>query len=297
MQLNYNIVEHRSQEIFSKKRSMILQRIAERIQLKNKLFKYYETAIENENQKKYLKDCGTFLEIDTKDRIIKANFCKNRLCPICNYRKSIKTWAKITKRVNEIDYKYIFITLTIKNVIAENLNKSIDDMMIALKKLTNRRQWKRIIKGYIRGLEITYNATDKSYHPHFHVLCAVPTDYYSSTNEDYISFRTLQKMWKESTNADYNINVFIEPITEKENAVAEVAKYAVKIADVLSSKIDFDRVQAMKTIAFAIRNRRLIGTAGVLKMNNIDEEVIDECKGNNTTRYIWSGNGFSQLKI
>ena len=32
----------------------------------------------------------------------------------------------------------------------------------------------RINKGYIAKLEITYNAEEDTYHPHYHVLMAVP---------------------------------------------------------------------------------------------------------------------------
>ncbi len=74
--------------------------------------------------KKYYRvlDCSTFLEwryyVESKEKkLINANFCKVRLCPMCAWRRSLKTFGQVSKVMDYVeenyDYKYIFLTLTV----------------------------------------------------------------------------------------------------------------------------------------------------------------------------------------
>lgn len=244
-----------------------LQKIIDKMQIKDSLIKYYKPVIQSPIQFKAISECGSFLEIDKEMHIYKANFCRNRMCPVCNMRKSQKQWLLINNYVEGIvnQYDFIFITLTVKNCAAEMLSKTLDQLSHALQKLVKLRKWKRAIKGYIRGTEITFNSTEHTYHPHIHMICAVSKDYF--VNPDlYISQQELKQWWENANNILYHSQVHIEKIDEKErtNAIAEVSKYALKMADLLCSKdVDSDRIKYTKILYDTVRNRRLMSTAGI----------------------------------
>ena len=254
----------------------IINDIRQRMIYKENMIPYYHAIMMSDNQKKYIKECGNYLVLQN-NKIIKANFCKNRICPVCNLRKSRKIWGKIYNHILTLsNIKYVLITLTVKNCSMETITSTLDDLMESFKRLTNRKSWKRAILGYIRGTEITYNSSSHTYHPHIHCLCAVDEDRYYPKSDIYISHEKLKQMWEESANLDYSVQVDIRLVKEQESAVAEVAKYAVKMADILKENKSRDRLFAVKTLYHALYNRRLMSSAGILKLRKLDDiNMID----------------------
>lgn len=268
--------------ITNTKIDVVLNRITEKIQLRNSILPYVKKAIlnqkngktETENNEIFnrLKECGKqlWIEEDT-GRIGLANFCKNRLCPVCNYRKSTKQWGKIYNIVDKHNgnYNYMLITLTVRNCNKEDLKSTIDDILSSLHRITNRKKWKRAIKGYVRGLEITYNSDLDSFHPHIHMLCAVDKDYLYNADK-YITAQELTQDWKESAKLDYRPSTDIRMVDDNKKAVAEVAKYSLKMADILQKgTINSKRAKAVETLYNAIQNRRLNAMAGCFRIKNI----------------------------
>lgn len=270
-----------------------LERIAERISLRNSILPYVKKAIINQDNGKTieenteifnrLSECGLDIWIDNESgKIGTANFCKNRLCPVCNYRKSNKQWGKLYSVVesHKGKYKYLLITLTVENCKHEELSATIDDMLNSLHRFCNRKKWKRAVKGFARGLEITYNHTADTFHPHFHLLCAVEQDYFFNPDL-YISASELTECWKLSANLNYRPSTDIRVVDNDKKAVAEVAKYALKMAEILqANNINSKRAKAVETLYTAIRSRRLNSLAGCFRLNNkinsLDDIELDE---------------------
>ncbi|MDM6196059.1 protein rep, partial [Staphylococcus aureus] len=75
------------------------------------------------------------------------------------------------------DKQFIFLTLTTPNVTVEHLEDEIKNYNESFRRLSNRKHFKSIAKGYVRKLEITYNKKRDDYNPHFHVLIAVNKSY------------------------------------------------------------------------------------------------------------------------
>ena len=96
-----------------------------------------------------------------KRKLMQANSCNNRFCPMCAYRKARKDGLKhmIMMKKLKLDKKYsfIFLTLTAPSVSGERLRDEIDDYAASFKRLTKLKEFQAINKGYIRKLEITYN--------------------------------------------------------------------------------------------------------------------------------------------
>jgi plasmid rolling circle replication initiator protein Rep len=245
-------------------------------------------------------NCGSVLVFkvysDNSKKLMKAYFCQNRLCPMCNWRRSnalkreIETIVKTSKSQYEITnqgYKmdFIFLTMNCKNVEGIALSDQITHLMKSFQRLTQLADVKKIAIGTVRVLEITRNKNTRSksfgtYHPHFHVLIGVDDSYFKG--KDYISQSKWIKLWRQSLRVDYDPGVNIQKVKPKrkdqtiESAVVETAKYTVKDTDyIVDSHKETD--EAVATLSDALRNRRLIAYGGLfmivkklLKLNDSD---------------------------
>lgn len=188
--------------------------------------------------------CATILTYEN-NRLIDANFCRDRLCPMCNWRRGMKAFMQMNEvmEVIENDYQFLFLTLTVPNCSGAELNKTIDDLLKSFKKLTNYKKFKVATKGYFRALEITHdtepkittkmyygkkhkfyqkngwtigdpNPTFDTYHPHFHVILAMDKKYF--TNGDYITQAEFRNMWQRATKNPNITQVYITKIRSDE---------------------------------------------------------------------------------
>ena len=298
--------------IISQKSQTILKRIEERAVYKNKLLPYIKKIYDGDygddkiitkSENKYInfENCATDLWIDEETgQITEANFCKQRLCPVCNYRRSTMLWHKVSNVISDIQNEKLLITLTVKNCTGDNLKATIDGILESFHRLTSRRMWKRNIVGFIRGLEITYNSQKDTFHPHIHILAVASENYFK---EDYIDVHTLRKWWTESARLDYYVQVDIRKIKTTDKAVAEVVKYAVKMADILQQDADEKRLRATQTLASCIVGRRLISTGGLIKklakQKNIciDDEIDLSEKRENSAYYHLENGKYTKKNI
>lgn len=243
--------------------------------------------------------CGSFLGFDYFNddsvRLVNANFCKDSLCAMCAWRKSLKLSNQVYKCVSSIkdNYKFVFVTLTVKNCSADKLSSTIKLLNKSYTKLMRRKRM-GFVKGAFKALEITYNNKDKSFHPHLHAIWVVSKKYFSS--DDYLSTSELVKLWKKSLGIDYNPICYVERIRRKNkkknalsSAVSEVAKYPVKASDFLK----FDEKTnnfVVETLSVALTNVKTFQFYGILSdirkklsLSDDDDDLIhiDEDKTNN----------------
>lgn len=269
-----------------------------------------------------LRACGKFLLFDVDEnnnkRLVSANSCRVRLCSLCAWRRSLKCFhdtMQIVQYMQENDPKaYIFVTLTVKNCVAEKLSETLDLLFSAVKRLYERKEIKSAWKGCVRNLEVTHNcdvdsADYDTYHPHFHMLVAVNKSYFKS--RDYISRDKLRRLWKECLRVDYLPQVDIRACKGSDaHAVAECSKYATKASDYLIFE-DWDlTVDTVRTLDKALANRRLVNYSGVmrdvkrlLKISDVDDDNVDltrvsDCDSNFSVKqkqemYFWHS-GYSQ---
>lgn len=220
-----------------------------------------------ENQLARWNDCSTQLWVRLDNTVSAVNSCKNRMCCICNWRNARKkysiTYQAMTEIEKEYQYRYLFLTLTVKNTDAENLKKTVDDMMEGINRMQSTKKWKNTVRGYVRNMEITYNPQTSEYHPHYHYILAVDKDYFGNENI-YLSTYDWRTLWERSLRLDYVSIVHIETIQEGDNlahAVAEVSKYAVKMAKL----VDQDQPQAVRVLMRTLHRRRLLAYGGIYK--------------------------------
>jgi len=248
--------------------------------------------------------CGSYLEFfecnQGHKKLSKAYFCKDRLCPICNWRRTLM----MQKQMHDIlevalnrksNMKFIFLTLTVKNCFGFELSEEITKLMIGFNKLFKYQKVSKSVIGYFRTLEITRNNNFRSkfygtYHPHFHVLISVEENYFYS-NDLYITKTEWWNLWKKALKIDYEPNINIRVVKSKEfstndfelnsdakiaykKAVVETAKYTVKDSDYILDNLE-NTDEIVKDLSFSLKNRRLFGTAGLFKEIKQELKLID----------------------
>lgn len=249
-------------------------------------------------KKSYMvRECGSYLEfrryIESGDfKLNGANFCKDRLCPMCAWRRSLKIFGQtskvMNKALNDKDYRFLFLTLTCKNVYGEELSSTLDELFKSFKKMMERKQVKSIVKGWFRGFEVTHNIDKKSkdydtYHPHFHIIIMVNKSYFTDKRY-YISQDNWTNLWKESLGVNYipivNIKAFKTGTkTQTCKSVAESAKYTVKDNDYLIEDNEELTDSAVMILSRALKSRRLIAFGGELRKIHKELNLDDAEKG------------------
>lgn len=227
-----------------------------------------------------LEHCGdtlTFLQnAEGKKKLKSANFCRLRLCPMCQWRRSLKMFSqvkKITDKILENDKstRFIFGTFTIKNTDAENLETCINTLNKKFKYLVDQKKTfapakklKQNLLGYLKAVEVTYNTKDKTYHPHLHVIFAVKSTFFKNSS-NYMTKKEWINLWQQALGVDYKPQTDIRAIKSgTAKAVAEVAKYPVKTAPILSLPDD-EAVEVLKTLTLSLNKKRFVSYGGIFK--------------------------------
>lgn len=201
--------------------------------------------------------CAEVLEftkaIDTNDLTLKcAWFCKNKLCSLCNWRRSMKysyQAQEIVKKAIELypNGRFLFLTLTVKNIDAKDLNSSLSELTKSFDRLFRRAKIQKNLLGFLRSTEVTRNQETGLYHPHIHVLLFVKSTYFKG-EENYISQEEWTGLWKQSAKLNYVPVVDVRAVKPKNKtkntkdgligAILETAKYPTKPIDILGETED-----------------------------------------------------------
>ena len=237
-----------------------------------------------------VEECGTLLSFKKIDeelkKLFKANFCKDRLCPMCTWRRSMKIFGQVSKvmdrALEDKEYRFLFLTLTVKNCAGEELSNEIDRMFKSLELLFKRKEVKGIVIGYFRGLEVTYNEECDTYHPHFHIILMVNKSYFTQSVQ-YISQKKWTELWKDCLKVDYTpiVNVKAFKTASKEQtrkSICEVAKYTVKDNDYLFKDIEMTD-NTVYILNNALKGRRLIAFGKEFRKIHKELNLDDAEKG------------------
>ena len=230
----------------------------------------------NDSYKKAVKarNCGSYIEMreynDEHLELHNANFCKARLCPMCNWRLSIKRFlnlSAVTDVAKSDGFELLFLTLTAKNIPGESLKAEIKHYFDAWKYLATKNPlFKKSIHGWFRALEVTYNEEDDTYHPHLHIVLAVKSTYFKHSSY-YITQKKWAELWANALKIDYAPIVHIQKTYSKKNSSPEqeVSKYTVKDSDYLRNGDLKLSAKIVDVLDSALRGVRLIAYGGVFK--------------------------------
>lgn len=243
-------------------------------------------------------NCGSNLKfvVDSlgNHKLIGADFCKIRMCPGCQRRRSVKVYHSILKVASEMrrrnpSIEFLFLTLSRSNVDGESLSGEVTELLESWKRLSRRSEFKRISKGWFRSLEVTYSKHHQNYNPHIHALIAVPSYYFSG--KTYIKHSRWLELWRESMRDKSIMNIDVRKVkpnpkrkdsTDIAASAAEVAKYASKPGDYLKKRYGSDGEyyvvtgHILLTISDALKGRRLQQVGGDFKLIKSELQLEDE---------------------
>lgn len=298
-----------------------------------KLFESYE-RLGYERKAERLHTCGSWLEFahgidletmtyDSKGTLKVANFCHDRLCPMCAWRRTFKIFAQISKIMDRLgnQYRYIFLTLTVPNCDPDKLEKTLQRLFKAWHRLFNKSRIKRSCRGYFRSLEVTRNPDTGQYHPHFHAIIAVDPDYF--TTKKYIKRDEWLQLWRDLYDDQTITQVDVRAARPKDvketvsasvgfgSAVAEISKYTVKLTDLIQDDPELtDKI--VSELATSLNQHRLTALGGVfaktakaLKLDDMEDgdllHVDDEIMGSEIWelifKYGWSAGAYSLASV
>lgn len=214
-------------------------------------------------------------------RLVYANSCKVRLCPACAWRRSLKIF-KVNKEIfnyiksKEKTAKFIFLTLTLKNCYADELEQTIDLMLNAFNKMTRRKVIKQAWRGYIRTLEINYTQESNTFHPHLHILILTSKNYFNKGI--YLKTEDYANLFGEICGVNYTPITYVELANKK--SLAEISKYCTKFSNIfkINNQKTFDYVVQILDTAF--NNRRTISYGflfkDIKKQLKLSDEITDK---------------------
>jgi plasmid rolling circle replication initiator protein Rep len=226
--------------------------------------------------------CSEFLEFglaSDDDETLKlklraARFCRVRHCPVCQWRRSLMWKAKAYKVLPRIvesypKHRWLFLTLTQKNVSIVELKQTLIGMNRAYQRLSQLKAFPAV--GWIRSTEVTKGKDGKA-HPHFHCLLMVQPGYFAGKN--YIKQTEWVEMWRKSLRADYSPVLDVQAVKSGEqpsDLVPELLKYCTKESDLISDREWFLELTRQ------MHKMKCVTTGGVLKeyLKELEQEPED----------------------
>ncbi len=280
---------------------------------------------EYNNYSQNIRYCAThlrFKKIEITDEILgrsrikllleAANFCRNRFCVTCQWRRSRRWHGKVLKRMPIIleaypNHRWLSMVLGIRNCHPRFLRREINHMNKALKQLfgigggygkrtSPGKYFYPIIEGYICTTEVT-RGKDNSCHPHFHILLLVKPEYFEKESGLYIPQQSseeyenpgLVELWQEALEVSYRPTAHVKAVCRDDlsRQVCQVLKYNTKPSSVWYQesvdvnglhRVGFEETQEwLVEVTRQVYKARFIKTGGCVKklLRGLESEPED----------------------
>lgn len=206
---------------------------------------------------------------ELKPRLKSTFFCRVRLCPVCQWRRTLRHQAKFFQVIPKVielfpTYRFIFLTITVRNCPLEDLRDQMKAMNTAWAKMSREQcKWWPAV-GWVRSTEVT-RGKDGLAHPHFHAILMVPSGYFKN---GYLSQSAWTEKWQKAMKLDYTPIVNVKAVKgrpgESDNegmarALCETLKYSVKPSDLVND------LGWLIGLTEQLHKTRAIATGGLLK--------------------------------
>lgn len=238
-----------------------------------------------------MRECATIINNKIcpecgKSYISSANLCRDRFCPTCAWRLSVRRFANMCDVLDHISnleqYTAGFLTLTVENCKPDQLRMTIEKMTEDFNRLMCRPAIKKNIVGWARSLEVTANTKRFTFHPHFHIIILFDK---VIDEGKYNAF--FKEAWKKAARLPYSPITDFRLITKPRHddggkgskiykAVLETFKYAVKSKDMLEMPVGMFR-----SLVNALDGVRMVGYGGLIRkmraaLNKDEDKEIEE---------------------
>lgn len=215
---------------------------------------------------------------EKKLRLKSAYLCRDRQCPVCQWRRCMSWHKRFFNAAPKIQeayprYRWLFLTLTERNIPLVELRPRIKHMNQSWQRLTQLKAFPA--KGYFKSLEVT-RAKDDYAHPHFHALLFVPPSYFT---HGYISKDNWIALWRKCARLDYDPSIHVKAVTRRSNAsdpqngdslnelrkaFLETAKYTVKPTDFMTGDLVRDAAW-LEEFTVQMHGTRSVSVSGILR--------------------------------
>ena len=219
-------------------------------------------------QYKHCPQCDTW-------HVAYANLCRDRLCPVCNWRLAVQRYGEMRRVLDGIcltreALHWSFLTLTVPNCQCERLSGMLGVMAKTWNRMTVQRWYQPKILGWARSVEVTYNAVSGDFHPHYHVILCWDGMQFCEKDGARLEAEWLRLLQKEgvyaSISAQSNKTIYARYCADGEepnpilSSVLETFKYAVKSSDVCAMPLD-----AFRCLVYGLKGKRLVSSGGIIK--------------------------------
>lgn len=211
-----------------------------------------------------------------KTHIVHNSQCRDRLCPLCSWRLSIKRYHEMLEVLDylkpQMDNKRVaMLTLTVRNVKPQDLRQCLADLSKAWKRLHQSKIF-RSVWGWARCTEITYNSQTKTMHPHMHILIIT-----EENAADIASMMgQLKAGWKAAARLKYNPIIDLREAYSKNGdrdiiaCAGEAFAYSIKPATTAAMSLSH-----LAIFADSIAGYRFIGYGGSIKAARVALGIVD----------------------
>lgn len=242
--------------------------------------------------------------------IKRVNLCRDKFCFNCQSMLALKRQGKFEPQLDSFrkDYMIAHVIVTVPNCEAEELLPLLDKMYKKFPFLMRYFKGQAKVRGLdfeqygyggaVRGLEVTQNKEDKSFHPHFHCMVLFRKDLdlkgkfinsFSYDNGELVrKFSELeilfQKVWYLLMNDQTVTLKAVEELKEgysvqvkdSKGYYHEAFKYACKGAFDIEKGGFIYNEQTFRTLYTALHSRRMIQGYGALhNFIDLDGEILE----------------------
>ena len=230
--------------------------------------------------------CSEFLDFilkpteagDMRLKLQAARFCRVRTCMVCSWRKSLMYKARVYRSLPRFiedypKYRFLFLTLTVKNCEITELRETIKWMNQSFTRLSRLKLFPA--EGWIKSVEVTKGKRNDA-HPHFHILMAVKSSYFG---RDYLSQKKWCEIWQKSLRVDYQPILDVQAVKAINHLVplvAEIVKYQTKPTHLIGYGTEADR-QWFLEYTEQIANTKALSIGGIFRdyFRELEQEPED----------------------
>lgn len=242
-----------------------------------------------------MSDCGTRLSYWCQEtpnglervKLHKANFCRERFCPLCASRKSSKNSYILSSVCDELKsegYYFSFITLTLKSLPLYHSQEQLNHLFYAFNLFRQRVSFKSRYDGYFRSLEFTFNRDSTGLiwvHPHIHMIACYSRSKRINGAGYYPQFELVNE-WRTALQlpADSPCICDIREIKLDKNhkSLQELSKYCFDFSDVLDI-FKTSSVNEINDIISLVRSRQTYYYGGIFstkKSHFVESEFTED---------------------
>lgn len=219
-----------------------------------------------------------------------SKYCNTRVCHICTRIRTAKLMNGYVDQLMKLD-DVEFVTLTIPNCKSKDLHLIVDRILKQISLIfKNFREKKGIKISGIRKLEITYNVSTDTYHPHLHLLV-------DKKAGNLIVDQWLQRMPEAKREGYDYVKKCLVPLQVVQKAdkgsLSEIFKYTTKIIVAKRNQMNV-YLRPLNEILECLYRRRCFQPFGIVKMVSEDvdklegkvyEDLADN--GGGITEWVW----------